>query len=41
MIGFYQNRREYVLSFGLFKTLDPEALAKGRIVVRDEFKGMR
>lgn len=34
--AFYINARgEWVLSYPLFKTLDPNALAAGRIVIRE------
>lgn len=33
--AFYQNGRgEYVMTFQLFKCLDPEALARGRLKIR-------
>jgi hypothetical protein len=37
--AFYQNARgEFVLAFGLFKTLDPDALAAGKLKIKPEFK---
>jgi hypothetical protein len=37
--AFYQNARgEFVLAFGLFKTLDPDALAAGKLKIKPEFR---
>jgi hypothetical protein len=36
---FYQNKRgEFVMTHALFSTLDPDALAKGKLKMRREYR---